>query len=512
MNRFTLLIDTNIVIGLEDAQPVQASLAELVRLSNQHAVGLFVDGANYHDVGRDRDSDRRAVTLSKLAKFQRLRDFPLPGDAELIARFGEIKRDNDRSDVRLLAALDVKAAHFLVTEDVGIHRRADRAGIGASVLTVQEALEWLCRTFQATPVTLPFVEERKAYQIDPKEPILESLRLDYPEFNGWFETCRERHRDCWVLEIDKQIAGLIIRKDENHADAETVHRGPKILKVCTFKIQDAFRGEKFGELLLKQVLWFAQRNGYDLVYLTVFPKHEFLVDLLRHYGFAATRERENGELVMEKIMIKGAIPAPQAPIFDEDRRFYPRFHDGDGVRKFCVPIQPDYHRRLFPEIAELKALPLFPNETRISNRGQDRTPGNTIRKVYLCRAKITTLCPGDLLLFYMSKDEAYRFSQSITTVGIVEQVNQATTSEELIRLTAKRSVFTERQLTEWKASPEHPIRVIDFLLVGHISPPPGADDLVRSRVFNGRPPQSIAELDAVRYAALRPYIKLGFDI
>jgi hypothetical protein len=29
--RFKLLIDTNVVIGLEDAQPVQAPLAELVQ-------------------------------------------------------------------------------------------------------------------------------------------------------------------------------------------------------------------------------------------------------------------------------------------------------------------------------------------------------------------------------------------------------------------------------------------------------------------------------------------------
>jgi hypothetical protein len=42
MNDFKLLIDTNVVIGLEDAQPVQVPLAELVRLSNEHAVGLFV--------------------------------------------------------------------------------------------------------------------------------------------------------------------------------------------------------------------------------------------------------------------------------------------------------------------------------------------------------------------------------------------------------------------------------------------------------------------------------------
>lgn len=101
------------MIGLEDPQPVQAPLAELARLSSEHAVGLFVDGANYDDVARDKDSARREVTLSKLAKFQKLRNVPIADKAKLAARFGTVSNDNDASDVRLLAALDAKAIDFL---------------------------------------------------------------------------------------------------------------------------------------------------------------------------------------------------------------------------------------------------------------------------------------------------------------------------------------------------------------------------------------------------------------
>jgi hypothetical protein len=160
MNDFKLLIDTNVVIGLEDPQPVQVSFAELVRLSSEYAVGLFVDGANYDDVARDKNTARRAVTLSKLAKFQKLRGVPAPTDAAtLLARFGTISSENDRSDVRLLVALDAKAIDFLVTQDNGLHRRAERAGLGASVLTVEEALQWLKQTFTAKSVSLPYVVE-----------------------------------------------------------------------------------------------------------------------------------------------------------------------------------------------------------------------------------------------------------------------------------------------------------------------------------------------------------------
>jgi hypothetical protein len=170
------------------------------------------------NVARDKNTARRAVTLSKLAKFQKLRGVPAPTDAAtLLARFGTISSENDRSDVRLLVALDAKAIDFLVTQDNGLHRRAERAGLGASVLTVEEALQWLKQTFTAKSVSLPYVVERKAYEISQDHAIFASLRGDYSGFDPWFEKCKRQHRDCWVLEIGKEIAGLVIRKDENHA-------------------------------------------------------------------------------------------------------------------------------------------------------------------------------------------------------------------------------------------------------------------------------------------------------
>jgi len=51
-----------------------------------------------------------------------------------------------------------------------------------------------------------------------------------------------------------------------------------------------------------------------------------------------------------------------------------------------------------------------------------------------------------MLLFYMSKDQRYAASQSITTAGVVEQVSNVTVAEELIRKTAKRSVFSAEDL------------------------------------------------------------------
>ena len=285
------------------------------------------------------------------------------------------------------------------------------------------------------------------------------------------------------------------------------------LKICTFKVRDEFLGEKFGELLLKQVLWFAQHNEYDVAYLTVFPKHAFLIDLLVYCGFRQTKTLPNGELMMEKLIAYGTLAAITGSVFEFDRMNYPRFAEGDTVPKFCVPIQPDYHRRLFPEIAFDAELPLLPKETfgLMLSHGQERTPGNTIRKVYLCRAKITRLRPGDVLFFYMSKDERYEASQSITRIGIVEQVIDVVSGDDLIRLTAKRSVFSAEELGDMNASESSPVKMIDFLLVGHSIPPVTPNTLVTEHIFSGRPPQSIAELPGDRYQKLRPYIRVGFE-
>ncbi len=260
-----------------------------------------------------------------------------------------------------------------------------------------------------------------------------------------------------------------------------------------------------------RIFWFAQRNSYDLIYLTVFEKHTFLIDLLSHYGFQETKRIANGELVLEKIITNGALPALASDVLEYDRRHYPRFYDGSFAQKFIVPIQPNYHRRLFPEIAFGVELPLFPNEKLVPAHGPDRAPGNTIRKVYLCRAQTKRLRPGDILAFYMSKDIQYAGSQSITTVGVIEQVTEVQTGDDLIRATAKRSVFSAVDLSGMASFSNTPVKVIDFLLLGHLEPPITLQFLKRAGILLAAP-QSITSLDEARYVRLRKHLNLGFAL
>jgi hypothetical protein len=109
----------------------------------------------------------------------------------------------------------------------------------------------------------------------------------------------------------------------------------------------------------------------------------------------------------------------------------------------------------------------------------------------------------------MPKDERYAASQSITTVGVIEQVIDVSTVDDLIRHTAKRSVFSADDLSGMNPSVNSAVKTIDFLLAGHIDPPARLDALIRDGVFLSRPPQSIAELTEERYVRLKPLIQLG---
>jgi hypothetical protein len=230
-------------------------------------------------------------------------------------------------------------------------------------------------------------------------------------------------------------------------------------------VKPKFRGEKLGEQLLKQVLWFAQRNRYDLAYVTTFSEQTTLIGLLEYFGFEMT-----------------------------------------------VPIRGEYHNILFPEMATKAQPDLFQLAGLALEGGGPRTPGNTIRKVYLCRARSKALTPGDTLLFYRSSSRGYVASQCATSIGIVEEVNEASDLDALLRLTAKRSVYSTEQLNEILAASSEPVKVIDFLLVGHLEPPVPLKTLVSEQIFTSGPPQSISQLSPERFEAIRRRMNFGFEV
>lgn len=493
MSSQNYLIDTNVFIGLEDDRKVSLEVASFLALANKHGVGVFVHEAAKDDIARDTDATRRGVSLSKVAKFQTLKKVRGLGADDLKASYGSLPKPNDVVDATLLHSLDTGAVDFLITEDRGLHARARRHAphLSRRILFIADATALLVETYEPIDVPIRYVDEVGANEIPLTDDIFDSLREGYDGFDDWWRLkCVKKHRRCWVV-YDDGLAGLIVRKDETRDDTQATWPGEKILKICTFKVRPEKRGTKLGELLLKQALWFAQSNKYDVIYLTTQAEQEVLIDLLEYYGFEQTVTLDGKELVFEKALSRGkVVVSDDENLYEAAKLHYPRFYTGDRVAAYVIPIREAYHDTLFPELKDSSQPDLL---SLLGGGDRPKRPGNTIRKVYLCRAGANLESPGSLLFFYKGLANLNP-SQAITTIGVFEDMRSAASTTELMRLAGGRSVYSEEQLRAWCATPHNPVKVINFLLVGYVTPPVTLNMLVEESIFCRRPPQSIAQL------------------
>lgn len=509
MSSQTYLIDTNVIIGLEDHHAVQPAFADLLSLAARHKVDVLVHEAAQDDIQRDRNQHRKTVSLSKLAKFQLLKKVRGLTVADLERNYGAFPRPNDIVDATLLDALQRGAADFLISQDRGLHERARRHSpeLGRRVLFVPDAVQLLRVTYEPIEAPVRYIQEVSANEIPLTDTLFDSLREGYPDFDNWWtKKCVRERRPCWIVD-DGDLAGIIVRKDETGASTDATSKAGKILKICTFKVRPEKRGTKLGELLLKKAFWFAQANRYDLVYVTTYGDQVSLIDLLEYYGFRHTNTKTDGELIYEKHFTTAKLDSADGTSnFDLDRLNYPRFVASPQVRAFGVPILEAYHDTLYPDLKRRE-----PDLFDALGLDGPKQPGNTIRKVYLCRAQSKLGAAGSLLFFYKSKSKSPP-SQAMTSIGIFEDYQAATSTKDLLLLTGGRSVYSEAQLEAWKATADRPVKVINYLLAGYIDPVVTFDDLKALGIFGHHPPQSIFEIAPSKLALLLNRIKLGFAL
>ena len=120
--------------------------------------------------------------------------------------------------------------------------------------------------------------------------------------------------------------------------------------------------------------------------------------------------------------------------------------------------------------------------------------GNTIKKAYLCHSHIKKIKPGDILLFYRSKN------QLLTSLGIVEEIfyNQID-PDTVFKEVGKRTVYSKNELEEMAKTP---MLVILFIHSFHLKKPTKFAELMEWGILNG-PPRSITEIDNKKYLTLK---------
>ncbi len=430
------LIDTNIFISAEptspgDVEPITPAVAAFMRLVEQEGHSLAIHPASLEDLRRDPNKVRRHMREMLLKKYVHLEPPPAI-TPRLISIIGEAYLGTqDVVDHALIAAIDAEAVDYLITEDRRLRKKAIRAGFYSRVATVGEAINLLKSLFEVIPPTPPAVRRLSAYEINHTDPIFDSIRQDYQhDFDEWLIKCKREHRLTWIIPGKKgNYAGIFIVKKEELADYDIPG---KVLKICMFKVSDSYRGLRFGELLLKTAFQYAKENDFENMYITVFPKYEGLIILFEEFGFDISHQKEKGELVLVKPMKFDQADYDSLAGLDFHIRYGPFRIKFPNVPGFIIPIKPKYHRLLFPD-AEPQ-LELYPGQHPF---------GNSIRKAYLCHARMRDIEPGSLLLFYRSKD-----LKAVSCLGVAEETKVSNRAEEIARFVGKRTVYTFKEIED----------------------------------------------------------------
>ncbi len=449
-----ILIDTNIFIYFEDFKVLDDSYTNLYQICTKFNHNFFVHPASLEDISKDKDKERKNVSLSKITKYNILQDPPLPKHDEIKNLELKESSDNDRIDNLILYSLYKNSVNILITQDSGIIKKARQIGIDHRVMYVQQALNTFKQLHISHAVSYPTMIKKYLYELDIEDEIFNSLKIDYKEFNDWFEIVSQERRECWIHSYpgEQKIGGILIYKDEKDPIVTNDNRGlrGRTLKISTFKIAEYTQGLKLGELFIKTVFSHAVKNGYEYVYLTTRgDKQEYLVNLIEDFGFYHYgRCQENRDDVYVKDMRAKENKSNGLSSLIFHQKFSPSILCNDNIRKFIVPIKPEYHNILFPEIEENKRL-FYTHPSA----------GNTIKKAYLSHAKVKNISSGDLLLFYRSHDK-----KSITTLGIVEKMFVSTELDEILEEVAKRTVYSYDDIQKMSEKETH---IILFRLVGH---------------------------------------------
>ncbi|MFZ3383251.1 MAG: hypothetical protein WA144_04930 [Candidatus Methanoperedens sp.] len=402
-----IIFDTNILIHIEDPKELSKSLQNLMKLFREHGHQIFIHPASLKDIGNDQDENRKKIILSKLKGYPLIESPPKPTD-DFLSVAGLSSKSNEINDTEILFAIQKNTADFLITEDFGLQKKAIGANLEDRVFSIDSALDYFKNLYARKVISHPLLKEDYLHNLDIEDPFFDSLKEDYKDFifRKWFKEKSIEGRKCWVYKEDDEIKALLMLKEEY----ETVETSPQIpagrrLKISTMKVD--LSGFKLGELFLKMAFQYCINNQIFETYLTHFRKEDdVLINLIENYGFESVGflKKNNEEVFMKKLI---PIEKNLSPV-ETSKKYYPSFRDSQYVKKFLVPIMPDFHDRLFPDFSQ--------RQMKLTDYSEINIPGNAIKKAYLSHSRIKKIRSGDLVLFYRSGD-----LKAVTAIGVVDK-------------------------------------------------------------------------------------------
>lgn len=444
------LLDTNIVIHRETSKIVNENIGTLFQWLDKLLYKKIVHPITLDELKRHSDKEVVRTIGIKLESYQILKTVaPLNADVENISKIIDAT-DNDKNDTLLLNELYCERVDLLITEDKKIHQKALALGISDKVFRINSFIE---KAILENPSLIDYktLSVKKEYfgNIQIQDPFFDSFREDYEGFNNWFN--RKSEELSYICSYEDKINAFLFIKSEdeteNYSDIIPILPPKKRLKIGTFKV--TANGFKLGERFLKIIFDNALLFKAQEIYVTIFNKREEqkrLIELLEYWGFIfwGTKKSSTGK---ENVYIRHF----EKPADRQNPTLTFPFLSNKG-KVFIVPIYPEYHTELFPDSILRTESPL--------NYIENEPHRNAIKKAYISHSHERNLNTGDLIIFYRTGGI---HKSVVTTIGIVENVNNPTSFEELKMICRKRTALTEVELSEyWNRYNKKPF-VVNFL-------------------------------------------------
>lgn len=305
----------------------------------------------------------------------------------------------------------------------------------------------------------------KFKDIDLSDPFFDSLKVDYPDFDRWFES--KRDEPVFVYHDDEGVGAFLYIKDKENEDIELIDGKLPLYertKIGTLKLSERMKGQRIGEGAFGLALWRWRKLKTQEIYLTVYPKHDDVVALACKFGFTDVGARPNGE----HIYLKKRFGNDYSDPYKSFPFINPKFeHAG------YVIINDVFHDDLFP-YSELKGNQ--PNREGL-NEKIEIAASNGVTKYYI--GSPTTEWPykiGEPLLVYRrytGNNGKPSFRSCITSFVVVTEIvhikgrgKASMTEDEFIRYIKNKSVYSEEQLRNKYKSEPHLV-VLGMLYTGY---------------------------------------------
>jgi hypothetical protein len=388
---------------------------------------------------------------------------------------------NDLNDTQILNEVFENRIDLLISEDKKIHTKAHLLGIGGRVYRIQSFLE---KVTAENPDLISHkvlaVKKVDFGEVDLKDSFFDSFRLDYQEFDKWFNSKAEH--PCYLCYSDNQLTAFLYIKiekpgEEDYSDITPVFKPKKRLKIGTLKVSS--NGYKIGERFLKTVFDNALLFRVEEIYVTIFnkrPEQEQLIEMLEEWGFYqhGIKTSKNGEELVYVREFGKNLPVN----IENPKLTFPFF--SRETDKYLIRIEPQYHTELFPDSINTRE-----DKAKYTENEPHR---NRISKVYISHSPDRNLKSGDIVLIYRIGETApKKYSSTLTTICIVESIKDGFKDfDDFFNNCNRRTMIPKEDLLDkwWNKFPKYKPFIINFLYAHSLpTPKPTLNDLINLGIF-----------------------------